>query len=96
VTGLLGPMGPISSADIHNKKAAPPVLGERYGRWAGPQVQFMTLPGGGTIAFDTSQLTLADLRQMRGHYQINSSLSVLTFMMHQMGWHIECETEEDC
>jgi len=90
VTGLLGPNGkPISSKDLENKKVKPPALGERYGNWAGDDVPMLSLPGGGAIAFDTSKLTLADFRQMRGHYQINSSLSILTFMMHQMDWHIE-------
>jgi hypothetical protein len=90
---LLGPDGqPIKSSDLQAKKASPPALGERYGRWAGPEVNFMKLPGGGTIAFDTSQLTLSDLRQMKTHYQINSSLSVLTFMLHQLGWHIEADS----
>lgn len=89
---LLGPDGkPISSASIQNKKSKPPALGERYGRWAGPEIQFLQMPGGGTLAFDTSTLTLADFRQMKAHYQINSSLTVLTFMMHQIGWHIECD-----
>lgn len=95
MTGLLGPNGkPISSTTLQNKKNTPPPLGERYGRWAGPETNFMQLPGGGAISFDTSTLTLSDLRQMKGHYQINSSLSVLTFMMHQMDWHIECEKQK--
>lgn len=94
MTGLLGPNGqPISSQDFQNKKARPPALGTKYGQWAGPEIQFLQMPGGGTLAFDTSTLTLADLRQMKSHYQINSSLSVLTFMMHQMQWHIECEKQ---
>ena len=92
---LLGPDGsPISSASITNKKTPAPALGERYGRWAGPEIQFLQMPGGGTIAFDTSTLTLADFRQMKGNYQINSSLTILTFMMHQIGWHIECENQK--
>jgi hypothetical protein len=92
VTGLLGPNGkPISSKTLDNKKASPPLLGERYGQWAGENVPLFNLPGGGAIAFNTSTLTLSDFRQMRGHYQINSSLSVLTFMMHQMEWHIEVD-----
>ena len=95
MTGLLGPNGrPISSNDFQNKKEKPPALGTRYGQWAGPEVPFLQLPGGGALAFDTSNLTLADFRQMRGHYQINSSLSVLTFMMHQMDWHIECDKQK--
>lgn len=93
-TGLVDRHGkPLSSKDFQNKKASPPPLGERYGRWAGPETQFMNLPGGGAISFDTSTLTLADFRQMRGHYQVNSSLSILTFMMHQMDWHIESEKQ---
>lgn len=92
MTGLLGPNGkPISSADFQNKKAKPPALGERYGQWAGEQIPLLAFPGGGAIAFDPSQLTLADFRRMKSHYQINSSLSVLTFMMHQMEWHIEVD-----
>lgn len=92
MSGLLGPDGkPISSKSLENKKAAPPALGERYGQWSGENLPILTMPGGGTVAFDTSTLTLADLRQMKGHYQINSSLSVLTFMMHQMSWHCEAE-----
>ena len=94
MTVLLGPNGkPISSKDFQAKKAPAPNLGERYGVWAGEAAPLLTLPGGGAIAFDTSQLTLADFRQMKGHYQINSSLTILTFMMHQMDWHIECERQ---
>lgn len=90
MTGLVDRHGrPLSSKQFENKKAAPPALGERYGQWAGEATPILTLPGGGALAFDTSQLTLADFRQMRGNYQINSSLTILTFMMHQMDWHIE-------
>lgn len=92
MTGLVDKYGnPLRSEDFKNKKAAPPALGERFGQWAGDDIPVLRLPGGGTVAFDTTQLTLSDLRQMKGHYQINSSLSVLTFMMHQMDWHIEVE-----
>lgn len=95
MTGLLGPDGqPISSKDFGNKKVAPPALGERYGAWAGEEVRLLQLPGGGAIAFDLRNLTLTDYRQMKDHYQINSSLAVLTFMMHQMEWHIECDDKK--
>jgi hypothetical protein len=95
VTQLLGPDGqPISSKQFQNKKAPAPPLGERYGQWAGEEIRLMQLPGGGAIAFDLNMLTLADYRQMKDHYQINSSLSILTFMMHQMEWHIECEDKK--
>jgi hypothetical protein len=90
VSGLLGPNGqPISSKTLVNKKAAPPALGEKYGTWGGPDLQFFTLPGGGAIQFDLNALDLADYREMRDHYQINNSLIVLTFLLHQMEWKIE-------
>lgn len=95
VTGLLGPKGqPISSADFQNKKVAPPALGQKYGSWAGDSVPMLTLPGGGAIQFNLDNLTLDDFRSMRDHYQINSSLAVLTFLMHQMEWKIVCEDKK--
>ena len=93
--GILGPDGnPISSKTYRNKKAKPPITGEKLGSWAGEEVRLLFLPGGGAIQFDLSQLTLADFRQMRDHYQINASLAVLTFLLHQMEWHIECEDKK--
>ena len=89
---LLGPDGkPISSRQFENKKSPPPKLGDAFGAWAGRDLEFMTLPGGGVIQFDLSKLTLEDYRNMRDHYQVNASLSVLTFMQHQSDFHIECE-----
>lgn len=82
---------PPSSAVRQYKKAPPPKLGEAFGAWAGEDQHYATLPGGGVIQFDLSRLTLQDYRTMRDHYQINSSLTVLTFMVHQLDWHIECE-----
>lgn len=94
MSGLLGPDGrPISSA-IFNKKATPPKLGEAFGAWAGRDIQYASLPGGGIVQFDLSKLTLADYRAMRDHYQVNSSLAVLSFMQHQSDWHIECEDKK--
>jgi hypothetical protein len=72
-----------------HKKAPPPKMGPSFGNWAGHDSQFLTLPGGGVIQFDLSRLTLADYRAMRDHYQINSSLAVLSFMVHQIDWRIE-------
>jgi hypothetical protein len=95
VTGLLGPNGrPISSRDFKNKKANPPKTGEAFGAWAGRDVSFAQLPGGGVVQFDLSKLTLSDFRAMRDHYQVNASLSVLTFMLHQVDWHIVCEDKK--
>lgn len=88
---LLGPNGqPISSAQFSNKKADPPKLGPSFGQWAGRDLEFLTLPGGGVVQFDLSKLTLADFRGMRDHYQVNASLAVLSFMQHQSDFHIEC------
>lgn len=90
---LLGPNGlPISSSNY--KKAEQPKLGEAFGQWAGRDVQYASLPGGGIVQFDLSKLTLADYRAMRDHYQVNASLSVLSFMMHQSDWHIECKQKK--
>lgn len=92
---ILGPNGkPISSESIKRHAAGAggaPVLGESFGPWAGRDLQFINLPGGGVVQFDLSKLTVSDFRMMRSHYQINSSLSVLSFMIHQLDWHIQCD-----
>jgi hypothetical protein len=76
----------------NHKKADPPKLGEAFGpSWQGVDRSYYSLPGGGIIQFDLSRLTLSDFRMMRDHYQINASLSVLSFMMHQLDWRIECD-----
>jgi hypothetical protein len=81
-----------STKTVNYKKAAPPKLGEAFGpSWQGVDRSYYTLPGGGIMQFDLSRLTLSDFRMMRDHYQINASLSVLTFMMHQLDWRIECD-----
>ena len=85
---------PIKSTDFQNKKAPPPKLGEAFGNWAGRDVDYLTLPGGGVIQFDLSKLTLADYRAMRDHYQVNSSLAVLSFMQHQSDFHVVCEDKK--
>lgn len=92
MSGLLGPDGrPIAVSSYKNKKAPAPATGEKYGTWGGPNVSIMQLPGGGAIQFDLNQLGLLDYRQMRDHYQINSSLTVLMFLLHQMEWRIVCD-----
>lgn len=93
MTGLVDPRGnPISSSDY--KKAKPPAKGNAYAPWAGREPALAGLPGGGIVQFDLNKLTLADFRNMRDHYQVNASLSVLTFMLHQSDWHIECEDKK--
>jgi hypothetical protein len=95
VSGLVGPDGkPISSSQYQNKKVPPPKTGEKYGTWGGPNVSIVGLPGGGAIQFDLDRLDLGDFRQMRDHYQIASSLSVLTFLLHQMEWRIVCDDKK--
>lgn len=91
MTQLLGPNGrPISSSNF--KKASAPPTGPAFGQWSGDRnVVFSSLPGGGLVQMDLSKLTLEDYRNMRDHYQVNASLSVLTFMLHQSDWHIECD-----
>lgn len=95
MSGLLGPDGrPIDQSSYKNKKAPAPATGEQYGTWGGPNVSIMNMPGGGAIQFDLNQLGLLDFRQMRDHYQVNSSLSVLTFLMHQIEWRVECDDKK--
>lgn len=75
-----------------HKKAPPPKMGEAPGTWAGKdQLASLHLPGGGILQFDLSRLTLGDYRSMRDHYQVNISLALLTFMLHQIDWRIECD-----
>lgn len=94
---LLGPNGkPMSDYLDHagRPKNPKPVVGDAFTDWGGLNKDFMHLPGGGVLAFDTSQLKISDFRRMREHYQIGSSLHVLTFMLHQLDWHIECEDKK--
>lgn len=90
---ILGPNGqPISSAQF--KKADPPKLGTAFGSWAGRDIVYSTLPGGGVIQFDLSKLQIGDFRAMRDHYQVNASLAVLSFMQHQSNWKIVCDQKK--
>lgn len=95
MTSLLGPDGqPISSetyaAGRGRPKKVAPVMGEAFGNWAG-RTELSNLPGLEAIQFDVTRLTIADFRKMGEHYQINSSLLVLSFMLHQLDWHIKCD-----
>lgn len=91
MTGLLGPDG---SPIEWYKKTKAPKMGPAYGHWANREMTYMSMPGGQVLQFDLSLLNLADYRVMRYHPQINASLSVLTFMIHQIDWHIECEDKK--
>ena len=63
-------------------------MGNKFGTWAGRDLHYLNLPGGATLSFDLSRLTLQDYRQMLDHYQVSASVSMLTFMMHGLDWHI--------
>jgi hypothetical protein len=91
MTGLVDSKGRPLTSGVVNKKAPPPILGDSFGNWAGKDIELLQLPGGGVVQFDLSKLTLSDFRAMRDHYQVNASLSILSFMLHQSDWHIECE-----
>lgn len=90
MAGLVDQYGrPLSTQNF--KKATPPsTKPEAFGAWAGRDLAYLELPGGGTIGFDLNRLTLSDFRKMTSHYQIHASLSVLSFMQHQAEWSIEC------
>ena len=71
-----------------------PRVGDAFGAWAGRDLIYSALPGGAVMQFDLTKLTLADYRAMRQHYQLGASLNVLSFVMHQIDWDIECEKQE--
>lgn len=71
-------------------KKDPPPRPDKVFPWAGKDISIMQMPGGGAIQFDLNRLTMADYRSMRDHYQINASMAVLSFMVHQAEWQIKC------
>lgn len=79
-------------------KKAPPVPKPKdsgpFGQWAGRDLTYLSLPGGAVMQFDLNRLSLADYRSMRQHYQLGSSLNVLSFIMHQIEWSISCKNTE--
>lgn len=81
----------MGNSDDLFKKAKPPTMGEKYGNWSGDNHLVTNFPGGGALVFNLDRLNDQDFRSMRDHYQINASLSVLTFMLHQLQWHIESD-----
>ncbi len=82
-----------SSVSTYRKEKAPRT-GPQFGQWQGNRPKMFEMPGGGFLQFDLSRLTFGDYRAMRDHYQVNASLSLLSFMMHQMDWHIECDNKK--
>lgn len=94
-TGLVDRHGnPLSSRDYARKARPTPITGEAFGSWTGRDQFMYELPGGGYVQFDLSKLTLADFRGMKTHYQVNASLSLLAFMIHQSEWHIESDQKK--
>lgn len=88
---------PTFDRQANHRKKTPPKLGDMFGQDAAGRedwTRYVTLPGGGVMQFDLSRLTLADYRSMRPHYQVNISLALLTFMMHQVDWRIECDNKK--
>jgi hypothetical protein len=94
VSGLVDQHGRPLSSQQNYTKSKPPAMGEAFGNWAGRDMRFLELPGGGTIGFDLNGLTLADYRKMTTHYQIHSSLAVLGFLLHQSEYTIECKDKK--
>lgn len=92
-SGLWVPSGH-SNPSSQFRKADPPVLGTKFGQWSGSDLQYVTLPGGAALQFDLNRLTLNDYRSMRDHYQINANLTLLSFMLHQIDWKIECSDKQ--
>jgi hypothetical protein len=74
------------------RKATPPATGPTFDNsWVTPYQDFAGSPA---IMFDVSKLTLADYAEMRNHPQVNASLSLMTFMLHQCDWYVECEDDK--
>ena len=83
----------LGSAMSSFRKSEAPALGPAFSHQVfDPSV--LSMPGGSTIMFDLDKLTMADYRTMRYHPQINASLSLITFMIHQLDWTIECEDKK--
>lgn len=89
----------ISSSDyakpkVKSKKS--PKIGElitSFGEDA-KGMPLLTATARNNLQWDTSRLVLSDYRLMRDHYQVNSSLSLLTFMLHQSQFTVECKNKK--
>lgn len=74
------------------RKSPPPSIGPAFNHTNLNDPNLMLgLPGSTSMMFDVSKLTTADFRSMRWHPQVNASLSMIGFMLHQMDWSIESE-----
>jgi hypothetical protein len=84
-----GKPGPVFSF----RKADPPRLGTAFDQKS-QFSQYSGIPGSQALMFDLDKLTLADYSNMRSHPQINASLSLMSFMLHQIDWKITCERQD--
>lgn len=74
------------------RKVTPPATGPTFDQsWIEPYEMFAGAPA---LMFDVSKLTLLDYAEMRTHPQVNASLSLMTFMLHQCDWYVECEDQK--
>lgn len=74
------------------RKATPPAKGAAFDHhWL---QEYSGVPGAPALIFDLSRLTLADYSEMRTHPQVNASLSLMGFMLHQCDWRIECSNQK--
>lgn len=89
VTTIYGPRGEVISSGKGVKKA---LTGELIADWGGLAKAGSRLPSKQNLGYDTSKLQIEDYRLMREHHQIASSLSVLSFMMFQRTWRINCDS----
>lgn len=90
MSGLLDAYGRPIAVTQNFRKERPNALGPAFGQWADRDTAYNQMPGGAVLQFNLDHLTLADYRTMRHHPQLNACLSVLTFMIHQIDWHLEC------
>lgn len=82
---------PTSPGATSFRKADPPAVGASFNYTEWGDASLLAMPGATTLMFDVSKLTTTDFRTMRWHPQVNASLSLISFMIHQMDWRIECE-----
>lgn len=84
---------PIHSSMFKKAKEKPknPLIGELANAWSGVDHPKALFSEQNMIQADTSLLTLQNYREMADHYQVNSSITVLSFMLHQMDWKITCD-----
>ena len=79
-------------------KAPPPATGPTFEgalpEWYLGPLTGQPMAGSPVLMFDLSKLTWMDYSEMRWHPQVNASLSLMTFMLHQLDWTIECEEKK--